>query len=68
MLTPREKSPLPGKFFSKEDRTHNAASSRTVSPTHYQRAIPAPSEFKSNKCMNIEQTLGMALQICSNTL
>ena len=38
MLTPREKSPLPEKF-SQEDRTHDAASSRTASPTHYQQAI-----------------------------
>ena len=36
MLTPREKSPLPEKFSPEEDQTHNAASSRTVSPTHYQ--------------------------------
>ena len=35
MLTPKEK-------FSSEDRTHDAASSRTAGPTHYQRAIPAP--------------------------
>ena len=30
MLTPREKSPL------SETRTHDAASCRTASPTHYQ--------------------------------
>ena len=42
MLTPREKSPLPEKISPEEDRTHNAASSRTASPTHYQRTIPAP--------------------------
>ena len=41
MLTPREKSPLPEKFSSEKDRTHEAASSRTTSPTHFQRAIPA---------------------------
>ena len=41
MLTPREKSPLPGKKFSPEEgRTHDAASSRTERPTHYQRAKP----------------------------
>ena len=39
-----KKSPLPEKFSSEEDGTHNAASSRTVSPSHYQRAIPAPGE------------------------
>ena len=35
------------KFSPKEDRTSDAASSRTASPTHYQRAIPAHmiSEF-----------------------
>ena len=27
---------------SEEDRTHNAASSRTASPTHYQQVIPLP--------------------------
>ena len=42
MLTPREKSPLAGKKSSEEDRTHVAALSKIVSPTHYQRAIPAP--------------------------
>ena len=42
MLTPREKSPLPKKIFPEEYRIHNAASSRTASPTHYQWAIPAP--------------------------
>ena len=39
MLTPREKSPRPEKFSSEEDGTHDAASSRTASPTHHQRAI-----------------------------
>ena len=42
MLTPRGKSPPPEKFSSEEDRTQDAASNRTASPTHYQRAIPAP--------------------------
>ena len=43
MLTPREKFPLPEKFSSEEDRSHNTASSRTASPTHYQWAIsPLP--------------------------
>ena len=41
IITPREKSPLQEKFSPKEDRTHYAASSRTASPTHHQRAIPA---------------------------
>ena len=43
MLTPREKSPLP-----EEDRTRDAASSRTASPTHYQRAIPASEKTVKN--------------------
>ena len=42
MLTPREKSPLSEKFSLEEDWTNDAASSRTVSPTHYQPAIPDP--------------------------
>ena len=41
MLTPREIFPLLKKFFSEEDWTHDAASSRTASPTHYQQAILA---------------------------
>ena len=31
------------KFSSEEDRTHDAASSRTVSPAHHQRATPTPT-------------------------
>ena len=42
MLTPREKSSLPEKISPEEDGTHDAAPSRTASPTQYQRAIPAP--------------------------
>ena len=42
MLTPREKSPLLQKILLKEDRTHDAASSRTTSPIHYQQATLAP--------------------------
>ena len=34
-----------GKISPEEDGTHNAASSRTASPTDYQRAIPAPFDF-----------------------
>ena len=36
------KFPLPEKFSSEEDWTHDTASSRTASSTHYQWAIPAP--------------------------
>ena len=42
MLTPREKSPLPEIFSPEEDRTHDAASSRTASPTHYQLSYSGP--------------------------
>ena len=45
MLTAREKSPLPEKKFppeAVEDGTHDAASSKTAIPTHYQWAIPLP--------------------------
>ena len=59
MLTPRENSPLTEKFSSEEDRTHDAASSRTASPTHYQRAIPAPrSRFKSRSSHTIDLNIG----------
>ena len=44
MLTPREDPLYRKKFSLGEDGTHDAASSRTASPTHYQRAIPAPKE------------------------
>ena len=36
MLSPREKSSVLEKFSLDEDQTHDAASSRTASPTHYQ--------------------------------
>ena len=42
MLTPRGKSPLLEKFSSDEDQTHNAALSRTASPTHYQLSCSGP--------------------------
>ena len=42
MLAPREKSPLLEEFSPEEYGTHGAASSRTASPSHYQRAILAP--------------------------
>ena len=42
MLTPREKPSLLEKLSSEEDGTHDAASSRTANPTHYEQAIPAP--------------------------
>ena len=35
------------KISPEEDRTHDAASSKTVSPSHYQRAIPAPWRIPS---------------------
>ena len=36
------KSPVPEKFSPEKDQTHDAASSRTASPTHYHRASLAP--------------------------
>ena len=42
MSTPREKSPLPEKFSPGEYRTHDAASRRTASPTHYQLSYSGP--------------------------
>ena len=41
-LTPREKKSAPEKFSSEEDRTHDVASSRTASPTHYQLSYSDP--------------------------
>ena len=41
MLTPREKSPLPEKISPEEALTHDTASSRAESPTHYQQVILA---------------------------
>ena len=41
ILPPWGKSPLPEKFSSEEDRTHDTASSRTASPTHCQWCFPA---------------------------
>ena len=42
MLTPREKSLLLEKFSPEEDQARDAASSRTLSPTHYQQITPCP--------------------------
>ena len=39
------KNPLYRKISSEEDQTHDVASSRTTSPTHCQRAIPAPKNL-----------------------
>ena len=44
-----KKSPLPGKFSSEEDQTHDDVSSRTASPTHYQRAIPSSGPLESTE-------------------
>ena len=53
MLTPSEKFLLPKKFSPEKDRTHNAASSRTASPTHYQKqTIPAPVELTKRSLRN----------------
>ena len=53
MLTPREKSPLMEHFSSEEDWTQDAASSRTVSPTHYQRANPFPLDWFNTFIHNV---------------
>ena len=42
------KIPSSEKISSGEDGTHDAASSRTASPTHYQRAIAAPRCLKQD--------------------
>ena len=39
------KSPLPEKFSAEEDRIHDAASSRTASPTHYQLSYSSPHKL-----------------------
>ena len=49
MLTPREKS-LQEKLSPEEDQTHHAASSRTASPTHNQRAIHPDRGVQRLKC------------------
>ena len=56
MLTPREKSLYLKKISSEENRAHGATSSRTVSPTHYQRAIEAPSYV--SKCLLLSRFTG----------
>ena len=42
ILSSKEKSPLPEKFSSEEDGTHDAASRRTASSTHYQLSHSGP--------------------------
>ena len=53
------------KISSEEDRTCDAAS-RTASPTHYQRAIPAPICSDISVCRNAE--MEVPDQICNLTL
>ena len=67
-LTPREKNPLYRKKISpEEDRTHDAASSRTASPTHYQLSysglpsilsilLPPPSQQGQPPCSQQNKT------------
>ena len=57
MLTPTEKSPLPEKkFSSEEDRTHDAASSRTASPGLFRpRRSVKGGEEKSSVGMSVRQ-------------
>ena len=55
MLTPREKSSLPEKFLSEEDQTHDAATHRTVSPTHYQLSYSGPSfRFETDQRLSLK--------------
>ena len=42
MLTPKGKTPLPEKLSSEADRTHDAASNRIASQTHYQLSYSGP--------------------------
>ena len=66
MLTPREKFPLLEKFSSEEDRTHDAASSRTVRATHYQWAIPAlPPQKLGMKRWNVDSHPHSYLEVSS---
>ena len=46
MLTLRAKSLIPKQISHVEYRTHDAASRRTASSTHYQRDIPAPIQYQ----------------------
>ena len=59
ILTARKNPLYRIKLSSEEDRTHNAVSSRTASPTHYQRAIPASSCLSS-----INYLRSAVVQIC----
>ena len=52
-FTSSEKSPLP--FSTDKDRTHDAASSRAASPTHYQGAIPAQGGFPTTRLTRFDQ-------------
>ena len=63
MLTPREKSPQPEKISPEEDRTHDTASSRTASPTLYQRAVPAFTDCLIWELFTLEGTLIASRQI-----
>ena len=45
----RGKYPLPEKFSSEEDRTHDAASSRKASPTHYHLSYSGPNQRRCIK-------------------
>ena len=44
-VTPRDKSPLPEEVFPGEDETHDTASSRTWSLTHYQLSCCSHIQF-----------------------
>ena len=68
---PRENPPLPEKFSSEEDCTHDAASSRTASPTNYQSAITAPYPVQKKlvcKCLNTSKQSNLSVSFLTNSL
>ena len=50
-VSSKGKIPFTGRNFPQKDQTHNAASSRTVSPTHYQQAVLAPRSVPQTYCL-----------------
>ena len=62
MLTP-VKNPLYRKKISKEDRTHDPASSRTTNPTHYQVSYSGPKN--NNDSSNSSDENGPEISMCT---
>ena len=64
VLTPR-KNPLYLKKFSPEEYwTHDAASSRTTSPPHYQRAIAAPIHTHKQGQSCFQKAITSSQKVC----